>query len=126
MKNESVANAPISLTEKKRTIRAGRTSAQLDWTTRQALYAQAVQALFMGQEDLAKLLIRDVINGHLGFEALSVSTGIPSKSIHRMLSKNGNPTSKNLFQILRALRQADGFEIQMQIIKSVSKNESTK
>lgn len=126
MKNESALNAPISLTEKKHTIRAGRASAQLDWTTRQALFAQAVQALFIGQEDLAKLLIRDVINGHLGFEALSTSTGIPSKSIHRMLSKNGNPTSSNLFQILRALRQADGFEIQIQIIKPVSKNESNK
>jgi len=113
-----------TLSETKRTIRAGRASAKLDWTTRQDLFVQALQALFMGQEDFAKLLMRDVINGHLGFESLAIQTGIPSKSLHRMLSKNGNPTSKNLFQILRALRIADGFQIQIQIIKPGSKPEA--
>ena len=117
-------NTPLTLSQTKRTIRAARASAQLEWTTRQALFAQALEALFMGQEDLAKLLIRDVINGYLGFESLAIKTGIPSKSLHRMLSKNGNPTSKNLFQILRALRKADGFQIQIQVVKPASKAET--
>jgi DNA-binding phage protein len=113
-------NTPTSFSKTKRTIRAARASAQIEWSTRQAMFAQAVQALFIGREDLAKVLIRDVINGNLGFESLAVSTGIPSKSLHRMLSKNGNPTSKNLFQILRSLSRADGFEIQIQVVKPLS------
>ena len=112
-------NTPLTLSQTKRTIRAARASAKLDWTTRQGMYVQALQAFFLGQEDLAMLLIRDVINGNLGFESLAIKTGIPSKSLHRMLSKNGNPTSKNLFLILRALRQADGFQIDIQIKKPV-------
>ena len=100
-----------TISQIKSIVRAGRASAHLDWSTRQALFAEALRACFIGDEELAKLLLRDVINGNLGFESLSRVTQIPSKSIHRMLSKVGNPTSKNLFHIVRAIALAEGFEI---------------
>lgn len=110
-------NTLNTFSQAKRTIRAGRASAKLEWTTRQHLFLQILEALFTGQEDLVKLLMRDLINGSIGFESLANKIGVPSKSLHRMLSKNGNPTSKNLLLILRELRKADGFEIQVQVIK---------
>ena len=60
--------------------------------------------LFMdGKEVTAKYALRTLINKDKGFEEMARLTGIPSKSIHRMLSVNGNPTSRNLFLILRNL-----------------------
>lgn len=56
-----------------------------------------------GKEDKAKQMMRKLINEDKGFESVAQATGLPSKSIHRMLSENGNPTTRNLFLILRNL-----------------------
>jgi len=39
----------------------------------------------------------------LGFEQLARLTGVPSKSLHRMLSPKGNPSMDNLAAILSAV-----------------------
>jgi DNA-binding phage protein len=56
-----------------------------------------------GHEELAKGKLRQLIKQSGGVERISVQTGIPSKSIHRMISDKGNPTSRNLFLILGTL-----------------------
>jgi DNA-binding phage protein len=56
-----------------------------------------------GEEDKAKQMMRDLINKDIGFEGMAKATGMPSKSIHRMLSNRGNPIASNLFLILRNL-----------------------
>ena len=43
------------------------------------------------------------VNATIGFEGLGRRLGIPSKSLHRMLSPNGNPSSRNFFAIIGAL-----------------------
>jgi DNA-binding phage protein len=55
------------------------------------------------KENKAKQMMRNLINENMGFEGMAKATGMPSKSIHRMLSSNGNPTTRNLFLILRNL-----------------------
>lgn len=101
------------LSEQKKIIRQTRQSARLDWTTRHHLFVQAFKALMMGDEALGKKIMRDVINGNMGFESLAVATGIPSKSLHRMFSKTGNPTAKNLFCVIRKLSTHEGFDLQV-------------
>lgn len=49
-------------------------------------------------------MLRDLVNATLGFENLARATAIPSKSLHRMLSLRGNPSSESLFAIVRALQ----------------------
>jgi len=44
------------------------------------------------------------LNATIGFEALAVVTDTPSKSLHRMLSQNGNPSMDNLAAIFDAVR----------------------
>ncbi len=66
-------------------------------------HADIIDYLLEGKEVTAKYAIRTLINKDKGFEEMATLTGIPSKSIHRMLSINGNPTSRNLFLILRNL-----------------------
>ena len=48
--------------------------------------------LILNGDDAGKLILRDLVNATVGFEKLAVEIHKPSKSLHRMLSKNGNPT----------------------------------
>jgi DNA-binding phage protein len=68
-----------------------------------AMLDEAATLLLNGEPGPARLVVRDLVNGTLGFEALAKSTGTPSKSLHRMLSKRGNPSMDKLAGIFRAL-----------------------
>ena len=64
-----------------------------------ALLDEAVTLFLNGESDTARLILRDLFNATAGFEALANETAKPSKSLHRMLSANGNPTMDNLSAI---------------------------
>ncbi len=49
------------------------------------------------------MILRDLVNATLGFEQLAKLTDVPSKSLHRMLSRKGNPSMDNLAAILSAV-----------------------
>jgi len=68
------------------------------------LLDEAADAFLNGEPDVARLVLRDLVNGTLGFERLSRLVGTPSKSLHRMLSAAGNPSMDNLAAIFDALR----------------------
>ncbi len=74
---------------------------------RQALLVEGAGAVLNGETDTAKSLLRDLINATVGFEALGSALGKSSKSLHRMLSVNGNPTLENLSQILNYLQKQE-------------------
>ncbi|WP_304734212.1 DNA-binding protein [Parvibaculum sp.] len=65
--------------------------------------AEAVTVFLGGEPEVARLMLRDIVNGTLGFEKLSDLTGIPPKSLHRMLSARGNPGMDNLAAIFEAM-----------------------
>lgn len=73
-----------------------------------------------GEPDVARLLLRDLVNETIGFERLAAVTGKPSKSLHRMLSAKGNPTMDNLTLIFGVLRRELGVEIQVQTVAKQS------
>jgi DNA-binding phage protein len=81
-----------------------------------ALLDEAVSLFLNGEADVARLVLRDLVNGTIGFEALAIATSKPSKSLHRMLSAKGNPTMDNLTLILGVLRREFGVEIQVQTV----------
>lgn len=81
-----------------------------------SLLDEAISLLLNGESEVARLLLRDLVNATIGFEALASVTEKPSKSLHRMLSVNGNPTMDNLIAILQALRQQLNVEIKVQVI----------
>ena len=64
---------------------------------------EIIYDLIVGHEEVAKLKMRQLIKQKYGFVRMSNKTGIPPKSLIRMLSDKGNPTSRNLFKILRNL-----------------------
>ncbi|KPC54129.1 helix-turn-helix domain-containing transcriptional regulator [Amantichitinum ursilacus] len=70
----------------------------------QGLLDEAVTLLREGEVGTCLLHLRDLVNATGGFEPLASQTGIPSKSLHRMLSARGNPATRNLALILLQLQ----------------------
>ena len=69
------------------------------------LFDEAI-ALFLNNEpDTARLMLRELVNATVGFEDLAEKIQKPSKSLHRMLSLNGNPTMDNFTKIIAELRK---------------------
>ncbi|MDO9196790.1 DNA-binding protein [Rhodoferax sp.] len=69
-----------------------------------ALLDEAASLFLSGEPDAARLILRDLVNATVGFESLAELTHKPSKSLHRMLSQNGNPSMDNLAAIFGAIR----------------------
>lgn len=80
-----------------------------------SLLDESISLLLNGESKVARLLLRDLVNATVGFETLSTITEKPSKSLHRMLSVDGNPTMDNLIAILHALRQQLNVKIEVQV-----------
>jgi DNA-binding phage protein len=71
-----------------------------------ALLDEAMGLMVNGESEAARLLLRDLTHGLVGFEGLAKATGTPSKSLHRMLSKRGNPSMDTLSGIFAELVKA--------------------
>ena len=70
-----------------------------------ALLDEAATLFLSGEPDAARLILRELVNATVGFESLAALTNKPSKSLHRMLSQNGNPSMDNLAAIFGAIRR---------------------
>lgn len=70
-----------------------------------ALLDEAATLFLNGEPTHARLILRDLVNATIGFENLALKTGMPPKSLHRMLSARGNPSMDNLASIFKALRK---------------------
>jgi DNA-binding phage protein len=81
-----------------------------------ALLDEAVSLFLNGEPETARLILRDLVNATVGFEALALETDKPSKSLHRMLSAKGNPTMDNLTTILNVLRKNLQVNIEVKIV----------
>ena len=69
-----------------------------------ALLDEAATLFLSDEPEMARLILRDLVNATLGFEQLAELTDKPSKSLHRMLSPRGNPSMDNLAAIFGAVR----------------------
>lgn len=70
------------------------------------------RAFLNGKPHVARLILRDLVNVSLGFDALAAETNGPSKRLHRMLSEMGNPSMDNLAAIFGAVRKRLGVAIE--------------
>jgi hypothetical protein len=76
-----------------------------------AMLAEAINELFSGDIDVGKAILRDYINSAISFEILSGMLDKNPKSLMRMLSQKGNPTSKSLFDIFHAIQKLKKMKI---------------
>jgi len=82
-----------------------------------ALLYEAVDAFLTGEPEIARLILRDLVNATIGFETLAVKVAKPSKSLHRMLTKTGNPSMDNLAAIFSVIQKNLGVRIKAQAMK---------
>lgn len=75
---------------------------------RRALLAEGVRAMVAGDLESAKVVLREFINGTVGFPELGSALGRSPKSLMRMLSPTGNPQARNLFEIVAYLQKVEG------------------
>jgi DNA-binding phage protein len=82
----------------------------------QALLDEAITLFVNGEPESAKLILRDLVNATVGFEALADEIHKPAKSLHRMLSKSGNPTMSNISAVFAAIKRALKVEVRTQVV----------
>lgn len=85
--------------------------ARQDAGFRVGLLREAIECILVGEPEAGKSLLRDYINATLGFDALGAAVGKSPKSVMRMLSAKGNPTSENLSSILACLQEREGVRL---------------
>ncbi len=79
---------------------------QRDPAFAKAMLDEAATLFLNGEADVARAVLRDLVNATVGFEGLAEATAKPSKSLHRMLSPRGNPSMDNLAAIFAAAKSA--------------------
>jgi DNA-binding phage protein len=82
---------------------------QRDRKFAKALYAEAVNALLEGETAEGLAMLRDLVHAEITFKELARQTGFGEKTLHRMLSRSGNPTAKSLAVIVQAIKEDLGF-----------------
>lgn len=75
---------------------------------RRALLREAVGCMVTGDLDTGKSILRQYINGTIGFIKLGADLGRSPKVLMRMFSPSGNPQARNLFEIIAHLQKIDG------------------
>lgn len=82
-----------------------------------AMLDEAATAFLNGEPQVARLILRDLVNAAVGFEGLAAETDRPSKSLHRMLSENGNPSMDNLAAIFGVVGKRLGVQLEAHAVK---------
>src|ERR1035437_3152139 len=75
---------------------------------RREFLREAVANMVAGDLDTAKSVLREYINGTIGFIALGKALSKSPKSLMRMLSPEGNPQARNLCEMLACLQKLEG------------------
>lgn len=90
--------------------------AQSDPDFAKGLLDEALELFINGEPEVARIILRDLVNSTIGFESLSKKTDKPNKSIQRMLSAKGNPTMDSLVLIFKAIREKLNVRIEVHAV----------
>jgi hypothetical protein len=75
---------------------------------RGALLCEAVACMIAGDVETGKIVLREYVNGTIGFPRLGEALGRSPKSLMRMLGPQGNPQARNLFEMVALLQKVEG------------------
>lgn len=80
-----------------------------------SLYAEAVNSSLEGETEEGLSILRDLVHAGITFRQLARQTGFGEKALHRMLSRRGNPRSKNIFTFTKITSRQLGFKTQPEL-----------
>ena len=67
--------------------------------------------------ETGKSLLRDYVNATIGFGELGGMTHKSPKTRMRMLSPNGNPQARNLFESIGCLQEREGVHLEVRAVR---------
>jgi hypothetical protein len=73
-----------------------------------------------GDLDTGKIVLREYINGTVGFLKLGAALGRSPKSLMRMVSPAGNPQARNLFEMVAYLQKVEGTVLEIRAIAATA------
>ena len=82
---------------------------------RRAFLCEAVSHMISGDLETAKSVLREYVNGTMGFIELGHALSKSPKSLMRMLSSSGNPHARNLFEIVAYLQKLEGTVLKVRV-----------
>jgi len=88
---------------------------QVHRTFRECVLLECVRALLDDDVEMAKALLRRMTDATLGYDDLAVLMETHPKSLVRMLSRQGNPSARNLIAILTRVAHANGARFTVQL-----------
>jgi DNA-binding phage protein len=83
-----------------------------------ALLDEAATLFLNGEPHTARLILRDLVDAVIGFEALAAETGKARRSLQRMLSTKGNPSMDDLAAIFGVVRSKLGVDLTAHTVKA--------
>jgi DNA-binding phage protein len=87
---------------------------------RRAMLSEALNAMLDGEIDVGKSMLRDYVNGTIGFTKLAAEMNRSPKSLMRMLGPDGNPQAKNLFELVSVLQKHEGVRLELHTVKTAA------
>lgn len=69
----------------------------------------ALNAILDGETEEGLSMLRDLVHAEIARKELARQTGFGEKSLHRTLSRRGNPMARTLAKIIGAIRENLGF-----------------
>ncbi len=87
---------------------------------RVALLGETINCMASGDLDTGKIVLREYINGTLGFVTLGHAIGKSPKSLMRMLGPLGNPNARNLFDIIAYLQKIEGTALEFKAVRAAA------
>ena len=87
---------------------------------RRALLSEAIAAMVAGDIQTGKVVLREYVNGTIGFPKLGAALGRSPKSLMRMLGPDGNPAARNLFEMVAYLQKFDGTVLEVHAISAAA------
>jgi hypothetical protein len=87
---------------------------------RRALLSEAVACMVSGDLETGKAVLREYVNGTVGFLKLGSALGRSPKSLMRMLSPAGNPQARNLFEMVAYLQKAESTALEIRACDKVA------
>jgi hypothetical protein len=80
------------------------------------LLAETFNCMASGDLETGKIVLREYINGTIGFVALGTALGKSPKSLMRMLGPQGNPNARNLFDMIAHLQKVEGGHLRVKFV----------
>ena len=80
----------------------------------------ALECFLEGDVETGKTVLRNYINGTIGFPKLAAEMQRSPKSLMRMLSATGNPQAKNLFELVVILQRHEGVKLELRSVKAAA------